>query len=109
MAGNRQQIVFQATTLGSTAYSTIPGHVPRFRAGSRHQGAVMFLPRTIATSFGLRHLPLAPMIRVTLTPAELHAAVRHVEREAREAEAEGQHDTAGRLYWRASALREVGR
>ena len=37
----------------------------------------MFLPRTIATSFGPRHLPLAPMIRVTLTPAELHAAVLH--------------------------------
>ena len=69
----------------------------------------MYFPRTIATSFGPRHVPMAPMIRVTLTPAELHAAVLHVEREAREAEAEGQHDTAGRLYWRAAALREAGR
>jgi hypothetical protein len=69
----------------------------------------MFLPRTIATSFGPRHLPLAPMIRVTLTPAELHAAVLHVERAAREAEAEGQHDTAARLDWRAAALREAAR
>ena len=69
----------------------------------------MFIPRTIATNYGPRCLPLAPMIRVTLTPAELHAAVLHVEREAREAEAEGQHDTAARLRWRASALREAAR
>ena len=67
------------------------------------------LPHTLRTSYGPRFLPLSPMVRVTLTPAELHHVVRGVERERAECEASGQHDAAERLAWRAAALREAGR
>lgn len=69
----------------------------------------MFTPHTIRTSHGPRWLPLPAMVRVSLTPSELHTLARAVEREAREAEAAGQHDVATRLDWRAASLREAAR
>lgn len=68
-----------------------------------------YLPHTLRTSFGPRFLPLSPMVRVSLTRAELHHVIRGVERERAECEAAGQHDAAVRLAWRAAALREAAR
>jgi hypothetical protein len=63
----------------------------------------------ITTSYGPRLLPNRPMLRVTLTRAELFAVVRHLQRDADAARAAGNDDTAIRLDWRAADLREAAR
>ena len=57
----------------------------------------------------MRSLPPRPMLRVSLTPAELHTLIRAIERDAVAAEQEGQIAAADHLFWRAAALREAGR
>jgi len=69
----------------------------------------MYIPSTVRTSFGPRSLPRLPMVRVSLTPTELHTLVRSSERDAIAAEQEGRISTADGLSWRAAALREAAR
>jgi hypothetical protein len=69
----------------------------------------MYIPHTICTGHGPHFLPLAPMVRVTLTVAELHAMAALVAKQGADAEAEGRSDVAQRLRWRAVELREAGR
>ena len=69
----------------------------------------MHIPSTIRTTFGPRALSHRPMIRVSLTPEELHRLILTVERAATEAERDGDMTAAHHLSWRAGALREVAR
>ena len=69
----------------------------------------MHLPATLRTSFGPRSLQRPPMVRVSLTPTELHTLVRAIERAAISAESDGRQSAADTLEWRAAALREVAR
>ena len=69
----------------------------------------MYIPSTIRTSFGPRALPRGPMVRVSLTSAELHVLISAIERDAVLAEQEGRTSAADRLSWRAAALRETAR
>ena len=48
------------------------------------------------------------MVRVTLTPAELHTLIRAIERDAELAEREGQVTAANHLARRAATLRAIG-
>ena len=77
----------------------------RARQGSL---AVHIVP-TIKTSFGMRSLPPRPMLRINLTPAELHTLIRAIERDAEAAEQDGRVAAADHLAWRAAALREAAR
>ena len=67
------------------------------------------LPPTIRTTFSPSYLPRRPMIRISVTPHELHMFVRQLERDASAAEAAGDYGTAETLSWRAAAMREAGR
>lgn len=67
----------------------------------------MRISSTFPTMFGPRAIPRRPMIRVSLTPAEVHTLIRAIEREAAEAERDGHVSAADLLYWRAAALREA--
>lgn len=69
----------------------------------------MHIPSTIRTSYGPRSVQTAPMVRVTLTPREVHDLAQLIERDALEAEREGRHDVSTTLSWRAAALREAVR
>ena len=69
----------------------------------------MHIPSTIRTAFGRSFIPIRATVRVTLTPHELFAAIRQIEREADEARAAGNDVVAIRLEWRAAALREAAR
>jgi hypothetical protein len=70
----------------------------------------MYIPSTIRTSFGPRAaLPRCPMVRVSLTQAELHVLIRAIERDASSAEEEGRMSAADSLSWRVAALREAMR
>lgn len=69
----------------------------------------MHIQATFPTMYGPRAIPRRPMIRVTITPAELHSLIRTIEREATEAERDGHVAAADVLFWRAAALREAGR
>ena len=51
----------------------------------------------------MRSLPPRPMLRVSLTPAELHMLIRAIERDAEAAEQKGQVAAADHLAWRAAA------
>lgn len=64
---------------------------------------------SISTMYGRRRFSRPPLIRLSVTPHELHVLVRQVEREAVEAEQAGLLDAADSLAWRAAALREAGR
>lgn len=68
----------------------------------------MHISPTIRTSFGKRSLPPRPMVRVSLTPAELHTLVRAIERDAESAERDGQVAAADYLARRAATLRAMG-
>jgi hypothetical protein len=48
------------------------------------------------------------MVRVSLTPAELHTLIRAIERDAELAEREGQVAAADHLALRAATLRAIG-
>jgi hypothetical protein len=48
------------------------------------------------------------MVRVSLTPAELHTLIRAIERDAESAEREGQVAAADHLARRAATLRAIG-
>jgi hypothetical protein len=70
------------------------------------QGALpVHIPTTIKTSHGPRLLPRPPMIQITVTPSELHALIRVIERDAAEAERELRFSAADHLTHRALALR----
>ena len=70
------------------------------------QGALpVHIATTIKTSQGPRLLPRPPMIRITVTPSELHALILVVERDAAEAEREFRFSAADHLKHRALALR----
>ena len=69
----------------------------------------MHVPSTIRTAFGPRALPCRPMIRVTVTPEELHMLTLAIEREAIMAGREGDMAASNHLSWRACALREAAR
>lgn len=69
----------------------------------------MRIQSTFPTMFGPRAIPRRPMIRVSITPGELHSLIRVIEREAAEAERDGHVAAADLLFWRAAALREAGR
>ena len=66
-------------------------------------------PPTIRGSFGTYSLPPTPLVTVTLTAHELASLARLIEREAVEAEEDGQEAAARRLAWRAAALRDARR
>lgn len=51
----------------------------------------------------------APLVRVMLTPDELHSLARWIERNSTTAEADGQATAAETLFWRVAALREAMR
>ncbi len=69
----------------------------------------MYLPHTIRTSHGPRSLPMRPMIRVSLTVAELQHVILGLQQEAARHEREGRDDVATRLHWRCADLREAAR
>jgi hypothetical protein len=89
--------------------SDIVESVGPVKSRARQRSLAMHLAPTIKTSFGLRSLPPRPMLRVSLTPAELHTLIRAIEREAEAAEQDGQIAAADHLAWRAAALREAAR
>lgn len=62
----------------------------------------------IGTSLGKRLLPPRPMVRVNLTPSELHTLIRAIERDAESADREGQVTAANHLARRAATLRAIG-
>ena len=74
----------------------------RARQGSL---AVHIVP-TIKTSFGLRSLPPRPMLRVSLTPAELHTLIRAIERDAEAAEQDGRSRRRPSRMARSGATRD---
>jgi hypothetical protein len=55
------------------------------------------------------HSRVCPMVRVSLTQAELHVLIRAIERDATSAEEEGRMSAADSLSWRVAALREAMR
>jgi hypothetical protein len=67
----------------------------------------MYIIPTIRTSLGTRSVPPRPMIRVSLTPAELNKLIRAIERDAESAEREGQMAAADHLARRAATLRAI--
>ena len=69
----------------------------------------MHVPSTIRLNFGPACVPIRASIRVTLATHELHTLAREIAREADAARAEGRHETADRLDWRAADLREAAR
>ena len=69
----------------------------------------MHVPATIRTAFGPRALPRRPMLRVSVTPEELHTLTLALEREAAQAEREGDMGAADHLHWRTALLREAAR
>lgn len=69
----------------------------------------MYFLSTIRTSFGPRALLRWPMVRISLTSAELHALIRAIERNSSSAEQEGHQSAAEHLARRATALREAAR
>jgi hypothetical protein len=89
--------------------SDIVRSVGQVKNRATQRSPVMHFAPTIKTSFGMRSLPPRPMLRVSLTAAELHTLIRAIERDAVAAEQEGQLAAADHLAWRAAALREAGR
>ncbi len=69
----------------------------------------MQIAKTIPTTFGRRLLPPEPMIRLSLTPNEVRALRRSVERDVMIAEQEGNFKAADRLGGQAAAPRESAR
>jgi hypothetical protein len=68
----------------------------------------MHIVTTIKTSHGPRLLLLPPpMIRISVTPSELHALILVIERDAAEAERELRFSAADHLARRALALRRA--
>jgi len=65
----------------------------------------MHIGTTIKTSQGPRLLPRPPMIRIAVTPSELHSLILVLERDAAEAERELRFSAADHLTHRALALR----
>ena len=61
----------------------------------------MHIATTIKTSHGPRLLPRPPMMRITVTPSELHALIRIIERDAAEGERELRFSAADHLACRA--------
>lgn len=89
--------------------SDIVRSVGLVKCRARQWSLAMRIAPTIRTSFGVRSLPPRPMLRVSLTPAELHTLIRTIERDAEAAEHEGQIAAADHLARRAAALREAAR
>jgi hypothetical protein len=67
----------------------------------------MHIVTTIKTSHGPRLLPQPPMIRISVTPSELHVLILVFERDAAEAERELRFSAAIHLAHRALALRRA--
>ena len=88
--------------------SDIVRSVGQVKCRARQRSLAMHIVPTIRTSFGTRSLPPRPMVRVSLTPAELHTLIRAIERDAESAEREGQVTAANHLARRAATLRAIG-
>jgi hypothetical protein len=69
----------------------------------------MHIPSTIPTSFGPSVVAVRATVSVTLTPHDLFAVTRQIERDADEAGAAGDDVLAARLDWCAADLREAAR
>ena len=67
----------------------------------------MHIPSIIKTSFGPRALPRCPMVRVSLTRAELHVLIRAIERDTTSAEEEARLSAANSLSWRVARCAHV--
>ena len=89
--------------------SDIVRSVGLVKSRARQGSLAMHIAPTIKTSFGMRSLPPRPMLRINLTPAELHTLIRAIERDAEAAEQDGRTVAANHLAWRAAALREAAR
>ena len=89
--------------------SDIVRSVGQVKSRARQGSLAVHIVPTIKTSFGRRSLPPRPMLRVSLTPAELHTLIRAIERDAEAAEQDGRTAAADHLAWRAAALREAAR
>ena len=89
--------------------SDIVRSVGQVKNRARLWSLAMHIAPTIRISFGVRSLPLRPMLRVNLTPAELHTLIRTMERDAELAGQEGRIAAAEHLARRVIALRETAR
>ena len=69
----------------------------------------MHIVTNIKTSHGPRLLPPPQMIRISVTPRELHALILIIERDATAAEREFRFAAADHLAHRALALRRAAR
>ena len=81
--------------------------IARFKRRVGQGTLPMHIATTIRTSHGTRLLPSRSMIRITVTPSELHALVLLIERDASEAERELRFSAADHLTRRALALRAM--
>jgi hypothetical protein len=89
--------------------SDIARSVNRFKSLRGAWSLAMYIHSSIRTAFGLRRLPSAPMVRVSLTRRELDSLIHALDRDAMHAELDGRFAEADSIAVRAIVLRDAVR